>query len=116
MSEYVLNVEVRTELGKGASRRLRRTDMFEITKKDEEGNEKTSYVKGIPAVVYGAGQDAVSITLRQNEIERFLLDNDFFASEITLSFDDGKTETVTICDLQRHPVKNFAMHADFKRV
>ena len=84
--------------------------------RDEEGNEKTSYVKGVPAVVYGGDKDAMSITLRQNEIERFLLDNDFFASEITLDFGEGKTETVTICDLQRHPVKNHALHADFKRV
>jgi len=97
MSEYILNVEVRTELGKGASRRLRRTT-------------------AVPAVVYGGEQGAISITMKQNEITRCLMDNNFYTSTITLQFADGKTESVNICDLQRHPVKSYAMHADFKRV
>jgi large subunit ribosomal protein L25 len=97
MSEYILNVETRTNLGKGASSRLRRTDL-------------------VPAVVYGNNQEVLSISLRQNEITRCLMDNNFYSSEVTLQFDDGKTEQVTICDLQRHPVKSHAMHADFKRV
>lgn len=97
MSEYILNVEPRTELGKGASRRLRLTD-------------------AVPAIVYGGDQDALSITMRQNEITRCLMDNNFYSSTITLQFADGKTESVNICDLQRHPVRSYAIHADFKRV
>jgi large subunit ribosomal protein L25 len=97
MSEYILNVESRTNLGKGASRRLRRTDL-------------------VPAVVYGNNQEVLSISMKQNEITRCLMDNNFYSSEVTLQFDDGKIEQVTICDLQRHPVKSHAMHADFKRV
>jgi len=97
MSEYILNVEVRTELGKGASRRLRHTD-------------------AVPAVIYGGDQGAISITMKQNEITRCLMDNNFYTSTITLQFADGKAEQVNICDLQRHPVKSHAMHADFKRV
>lgn len=97
MSEYVLNVEVRTDLGKGASRRLRR-----------EGK--------VPAVVYGGDQDAISITMKQNEITRSLQDVEFYTANVTLQFDDGKTEQVNICDLQRHPVKSHATHADFMRV
>ena len=97
MSEYILNVEVRTELGKGASRRLRRTNV-------------------VPAVVYGNNQEAISITLQQNEITRCLMDNNFYTSTITLQFAEGKTERVNICDLQRHPVKSYALHADFKRI
>lgn len=97
MSDYVLNIEERTELGKGASRRLRRVD-------------------GVPAVIYGGDQGAVSITLKQNEITRALMDADFYSAEITLQLEGGKAEKVNIVDLQRHPVKEYAMHADFKRV
>jgi len=98
MSEYILNVEVRTELGKSASRRLRRINNV------------------VPAIIYGGEHDAISITLQQNEITRCLMDNNFYSSTITLQFADGTTESVNICDLQRHPVKSYAMHADFKRV
>ena len=46
---YSFEAQLRSDLGKGASRRLRR---------DEK----------IPAVVYGAGQEAVSVTVDFNKI------------------------------------------------
>ena len=47
--KYVLQAQVRELQGKGASRRLRTEGL-------------------VPAVIYGAGQDAQSITLRHNEL------------------------------------------------
>lgn len=94
--EYVLSAEVRSDEGKGASRRLRR-----------EG--------GVPAVVYGGKQDAQSITLRQNEIARNLQDEAFYSSLLTLDV-AGEKQTVVLRDLQRHPAKELVMHVDLQRV
>lgn len=92
---YTLTAEMRTEQGKGASRRLRKEN-------------------GVPAVVYGGDAEPKSITIKHNEIVRNLMEDLFFESIITLDF-DGEQETVILQDLQRHPYKPIIMHADFKR-
>jgi large subunit ribosomal protein L25 len=93
---FNIEAETRTDLGKGASRRLRHTEKF-------------------PAVVYGAGKDAVSLTL---DHKKFLhnLENEAFYSHILNLSVDGKEEQVILKDLQRHPAKLAIMHADFLRV
>jgi len=95
--DIVLDASVRTDVGKGASRRLRRL----------EGN--------IPGIVYGAGKDPVSITIRHDDIFHANENEAFFSSIIELNL-DGTTESVVIKDLQRHPAKPKIMHADFLRV
>lgn len=97
MSDFTLNAIARSDLGKGASRRLRRNANL------------------IPAVVYGAGKDAVSVSLAQREVARLLLNDSAYSSILALSI-DGKVENVLIKALQRHPSKGFVMHADFVRV
>lgn len=94
--EYVLSAAVRSDEGKGASRRLRR-----------EGS--------VPAVVYGGNQDAQSVTLRQNEVTRNLQDEAFYSSLLTLDV-AGEKQTVVLRDLQRHPSKDLVMHVDLQRV
>ncbi|MEK9713728.1 MAG: 50S ribosomal protein L25/general stress protein Ctc [Thalassolituus sp.] len=101
MSEFTIAAELRTDEGKGASRRLRRAN-------------------GVPAVVYGGkagGNDRkpVSITLKANELNKALENEAFYSSIITLSV-DGKEEQVILKDLQRHPAKALIWHADFLRV
>ncbi len=93
---FSLEAETRTDLGKGASRRLRHAEKF-------------------PAVVYGVGKDPVSITL---DHKKFLhnLENEAFYSHILNLSVDGKEEQVILKDLQRHPAKIAIMHADFLRV
>ncbi|MFT0212372.1 50S ribosomal protein L25/general stress protein Ctc [Pseudomonas sp. F1_0610] len=97
MSEFTLNATLRTDLGKGASRRLRRNANL------------------VPAVIYGANKEAVSVSLEQREVARLLLNDAAYSSILALNI-DGKTESVLIKDLQRHPSKGFVMHADFIRV
>lgn len=97
MSEFTLNAALRTDLGKGASRRLRRNANL------------------VPAVIYGANKEAVSVSLEQREVARLLLNDAAYSSILALNI-DGKTESVLIKDLQRHPSKGFVMHADFIRV
>jgi large subunit ribosomal protein L25 len=92
---YTLTAEMRTEQGKGASRRLRKQN-------------------GVPAVIYGGDADPKVITIKHNEIVRNLMEDAFYEAIITLDF-DGEQETVILQDLQRHPYKPIIMHADFKR-
>lgn len=93
----VWTAELRTEEGKGASRRLRHAGKF-------------------PAVVYGAEKDPVSITLDHNQFIRHLEEEAFYAHILTLVV-DGKKDQVVLKDLQRHPANdNKILHADFLRV
>ena len=95
-ANYRLDAEMRDDTGKGASRRLRRENK-------------------IPAVLYGAGRPAWSLTLPGNQLVRNLQDEAFYASIIDLSL-DGKTQKVFLRDLQRHPAKPLILHVDLQRV
>ncbi|MBT8138740.1 MAG: 50S ribosomal protein L25/general stress protein Ctc [Gammaproteobacteria bacterium] len=98
MSEaFELEASSRADVGKGASRRLRRLD------------------KRIPAIVYGGGKDPVSITLGHDDLWHHLENEAFFSHIISLKV-DGQPEEVLLKDLQRHPAKQQVMHADFLRV
>ena len=95
-TSYKLEAEMREDLGKGASRRLRR-------------------VNKIPAVLYGAGRPAWSLTLKENQLMRNLQEEAFYAAIIDLTL-DGKVQKVFLRDLQRHPAKPFVLHVDLQRV
>ena len=70
---------------------------------------------GVPAVVYGLGRDAVSITLPWPELRRALSTEAGTNALITLEI-DGESDLAIIKDLQRHPVRRNVMHIDFLRV
>jgi large subunit ribosomal protein L25 len=95
--EFELNCSVRTDLGKGASRRLRRLD------------------NNIPAVLYGGKKDPVALTIAHKDIARATENEAFFAHIITLKI-GSKKEQAVIKALQRHPAKALILHADFLRV
>ena len=94
-----INATVRSDIGKGASRRLRR----------EAGH--------IPAIVFGGAKTKkpVNLSLEHKEIIKASEDPQFFSSLLTLSI-EGKEESVILKDLQRHPAKCQILHADFQRV
>jgi|TARA_R110000822_G_scaffold226254_12_gene359006 large subunit ribosomal protein L25 len=96
-NDFKLNVKVRNDMGKGASRRLRRLD------------------KEVPAIIYGGKSAPQSISLSQNEFDKALANEAFYSHIITLDV-DGKSEDVILKDLQRHPAKPVILHADFLRV
>jgi large subunit ribosomal protein L25 len=96
-NSFELNASARTDLGKGASRRLRRlADM-------------------VPAIIYGEGKAPANISIPHKDIQKALSNEAFFSHIITLNV-DGKSEQVVIKALQRHPAKPRIMHADFQRV
>ncbi len=96
MAKFELAAEMREDLGKGASRRLRRQNK-------------------IPAVLYGAGRPAWSLTLKENQLMRNLQEESFYAAIIELTL-EGKQQKVFLRDLQRHPAKPFVLHVDLQRV
>ncbi|WP_106478448.1 50S ribosomal protein L25/general stress protein Ctc [Phytohalomonas tamaricis] len=95
--DYKLTAVVRTELGKGASRRLRRA------------NER------VAAIIYGGSAEPTPIAIDKPAFYKSLEDEAFFSSIITIDV-DGKSEQVVVRDLQRHPYKPLVTHADFMRV
>ena len=97
MANFVLNAVAREEAvqGKGSSRRLRLQNK-------------------VPAIIYGGSAEPVAVTLELRELVKALEDNKFFEETVEINI-DGKTESVKIQALQRHPSKNTPMHADFKR-
>ena len=97
MSDFNLNASVRHDLGKGASRRLRRADL------------------SIPAIIYGGETAPKSIAIDKAPFYKAIEDESFFSSVITLDV-EGKKEQVVVRDLQRHPFKPLVTHADFLRV
>ncbi|VXB56743.1 50S ribosomal protein L25 [Pseudomonas sp. 8AS] len=95
--EFALNAEARSDLGKGASRRLRRIASL------------------VPAVIYGGEKAPQSISLLAKDLAKLLENEAAFSHVLTLNV-AGTAETVLIKALQRHPAKGFVLHADFVRV
>ncbi|MBC7750418.1 MAG: 50S ribosomal protein L25/general stress protein Ctc [Candidatus Saccharibacteria bacterium] len=95
-TDFSLNVQARDLQGKGASRRLRHTNL-------------------VPGVIYGGTAAAQSISIRLNELVKALESEAFYSHVLTLNV-DGKSEQVILKALQRHPAKNTPMHADFYRI
>jgi len=95
--EFVLNAASRGDVGKGASRRLRRSDEL------------------VPAIVYGGEKQPQPVSLSHRELAKALENEAIFSHLITLKV-DGADEQVILKDLHRHPAKPLIMHADFQRV
>ena len=92
----VLNAEVRTDKGKGASRRLR-------------------HANKLPAIVYGAGKDPENLTLKQKDVQ-YQLQNEAFYTQVLELDVNGAKQDVLLRDLQHHPYRQDIMHMDFQRV
>ena len=93
---FTLDAEVRTDLGKGASRRLR-------------------HANKVPAILYGEGQEPVSLTLEHKNVFRAQQEEAFYSHVLTINV-DGKPVECLLKDMQRHPFKQVVMHLDFLRI
>ncbi len=67
----------------------------------------------VPGVVYGLGEDNVSITVSQRELAHILAGG--ANTVITLKVDGGDQLTLAR-QIQRHPIKGTYVHVDFIRV
>ena len=98
MSEKTTIVaEIREDVGKGASRRLRRSGK-------------------VPAVIYGGHRDPVALTIEQRQLLHEAENEAFYASILEIQVADGRTQQAVVRDMQRHPYKPIIMHIDFMRV
>lgn len=91
-----INAEARTRVGKGAARELRR-----------QGRS--------PAVIYGAGQDPLPISIEYAPLRMAIFAGGFMTTifEITVG---SKKERVIPRDYQLDPVRDTPLHVDFLRV
>ena len=94
--EFDLIADFREEQGKGASRRLRHTGK-------------------VPAIIYGAGRPARSITFDHNEVIQQLENESFYSSILNVKVGD-KSQAAILKDVQRHPAKRLIMHIDLQRI
>ena len=91
-----IKVQMRADVGKGASRRLRRAGM-------------------VPGIIYGAHKDPVMIQMVHHKLQKQLEQESIFSTILTLNL-DGKKQQVLLKDLQRHPYRPFVEHIDFQRI
>jgi large subunit ribosomal protein L25 len=95
--QFELHAEVREDLGKGASRRLRRL------------------ADQVPAIIYGGDKDPQPLTLVRKDLEKALENEAFYSHVLTINVGKEKQKAI-LKDLQRHPARESVMHADFLRV
>src|SRR5260370_4035408 len=95
--DITVTAEVRAGRGKNEARRLR--------------------VRGfIPAIVYGAYKDSVSIGLSPRELVQILNSKTGHNTIFNLAIQGGENTPVMVVDSQRDPVKGNLLHADLKRI
>lgn len=93
---FELTGEIRNDLGRGASRRLRRADK-------------------VPAIMYGAGKPPVSLVFDHHKVMNQLRHEAFFSHILDIRI-GGETEKAVLRDVQRHASKPRIQHLDFQRV
>jgi large subunit ribosomal protein L25 len=95
--DITVTAEVRATRGKNEAHRTRRAGQ-------------------IPAVVYGAYKDAISVSVNPKEINKIVRSSTGFNTIFNLSVAGGETTPVMVVDQQVDPIKGTLLHADFKRI
>ena len=92
----VLNATARAGTGKGAARTARREGL-------------------VPGVIYGGGEDPITINVKFNELLKMLKAGKFLSTLLTLKV-DGQDQRVICRAVQRDVVKDLPTHVDFLRL
>jgi len=95
--DITVAAEVRTSRGKNEARRMRAAGK-------------------IPAVVYGAFQDAVSIAISPKEIAKITRSSSGLNTIFNIAVEGGETTPVMVVDQQVDPIRGRLLHADLKRI
>lgn len=85
---------------------------LEIKQRDSKESAETLRAQGVlPAVIYGPKEEATAITVNQKEFERLFKQ----AGETTIIKlkGVGEEKDSLVHDIQRHPVTDTVLHADF---
>ncbi len=89
--------ELRKDVGKGASRRLRRAD------------------DKVPGIIYGGGREPQPLTLDAAALKKSMESEAFF-SQILDVVVEGDTQQAVLRDVQRSPASQKVHHIDFLRI
>lgn len=95
--DVTVSAEVRSSRGKNEARRTRAAGR-------------------IPAVVYGAFQDPVAISVNPRELQKLLKSEGGYNTIFNLAIAGGETTPVMVVDQQVDPIKGYWLHADLKRI
>jgi large subunit ribosomal protein L25 len=93
----VLEAQPRTSGNKNVARRVRRAGK-------------------IPGVVYGAGKQAIPVTLDPRQVTRILHSATGHNTIFDLALDGGERTKAMIVDWQYEPIKGSLLHIDLKRI
>lgn len=93
MKTFELSAQVRTELGKKATKAVRNADT-------------------VPCVLYG-GEENIHFTTTNSAIRKLIYTPDVFLVNLTV---DGKTTKAVMKEIQFHPVTDQVLHIDFLQV
>lgn len=94
---FELSAELRQDIGKGASRRLRRQE------------------NQVPGIMYGGGEDPVNLSFSHNQLSKALQNEAFYSHILTIQI-KGKAQKAVLKALQRHPYKPRILHLDLLRI
>ena len=92
----VLNATARAGTGKGAARTARREGL-------------------VPGVIYGGGEDPITINVKFNELLKMLRAGKFLSTLLNVKV-DGADQRVICRGVQRDVVKDLPTHVDFLRL
>ncbi len=95
--DITVAAEVRTSRGKNEARRTRKAGQ-------------------IPAVVYGAFQDPISIAVNPRDLQKLVRSEGGYNTIFNLAIAGGETTPVMVVDEQVDPIKGNWLHADLKRI
>ncbi len=93
MKHFEINATLRTDVGKKASKKVR---------KDQ----------AIPCVIYG-GEENVHFYTLQSDVRKFVYTPEVMFADIKI---EGKTYTTMVKEIQFHPVSDSIMHIDFYEI
>lgn len=96
MNQFELIAEPREDVGRGASRRLRRAGR-------------------LPGIIYGADKEATAVSLDHDKVVHQLEVEAFYSHILTVKIGKEK-QKVVLKDLQRHPYKTRLLHIDLQRI
>jgi len=95
--DITVAAEVRTSRGKNEAHRTRSAGL-------------------IPAVVYGAFQDPVSVAVNPRELTKIIRSSTGFNTIFSLAIAGGENTPVMVVDQQLDPIRGTLLHADLKRI
>jgi large subunit ribosomal protein L25 len=70
----------------------------------------------IPGVLYGAGKEALSVSLDPRQVSRILHSASGYNTIFDLALDGGERAKAMIVDWQYEPIKGHLLHVDLKRI